>query len=478
MKQLISGIKSLSRVLNNIFGIFSKYFKGLVLLSFFVSSCISRVEDKKSPNFVFVLVDDQGWQHTSVEMMKGKPQTRSDYHYTPNLKKLAQQGIRFSSGYAPAGVCAPSRYSIQYGQTPARLRMTKVGVSTEHIDHTMLSIPKMLKSVNPHYKAAHFGKFHLDVDPSVLGYDLSDGPTRNVDGGFNTVPIAMRYGENVDKDPKKIFSISERAVSFMEQQVEKGNPFYLQISHYATHSDVYSLQETLGKYKKMKKGALHNAAGFAAMTEDLDTGLGIVLDKIEELGIEDNTYIFYMADNGGVPAIPFHKYYENSYNFPLFRGKWDIMEGGVRVPFIVKGPGIRPGSQCDVPVIGYDLLPTIADLSGYTEPLPENIDGGSIKKLLLEDHTDSVERPFGGLVFHSPHTHGRVLDQYPSAIRIGDYKLVIFRKKTKDRRMLFDLTKDIGESENLVDILPELADEMERKLDEYLIGANADIPFR
>ena len=139
-----------------------------------------------NPNFIVILVDDQGWNGTSVQMSDGDPFSKSDYHQTPNIEKLASSGMRFSSAYASAPVCSPSRYSIQFGQTPARLRMIRVGMSTKHINHnTPITIPKQLKRINPNYKAAHFGKWGIDVDPAVLGYDESDGITGNKDGGFD-----------------------------------------------------------------------------------------------------------------------------------------------------------------------------------------------------------------------------------------------------------------------------------------------------
>lgn len=464
-------IKSINRKLFE--AIFKVVFTLNVMLS--MSACTKDVNIPTKPNFVFILVDDQGWEQTSVEMIKGKPQTKSDYYHTPNLERLAEQGMRFTNGYAPAAVCAPTRYSIQFGQTTARLRMTKVGMPTAHIDHSMLSIPKLLKSVDSNYRAAHYGKWHLDIEPSVLGYDDSDGMTRNADGGYGEND---KWGNNFDEDPKKIFSLTKKASDFMEASVNIHKPFYLQISHYAVHAVLFSRHETFEKYDSLPKGKIHDLPIFAAMTENLDTGVGMIMKKIEELGIADNTYIIYMSDNGGVPTIPKRIEYIIGDNFPLRRGKWDLFEGGIRVPFIIKGPGIKENSQSNVPVIGYDLLPTLRDLAGGSCPLPETIDGGSFKDILLNEGEGNIKRPFGGLIFHFPHTHGRILDQYPSAIRVGDYKLVKFRYPDSTRLMLFDLSNDIGESENLTDMLPAKAKELEKEMDDYLISVDANIPFK
>ena len=159
-----------------------KHLTYLVFLSLLLSSCIER-EDY--PNFIFILVDDQGWNGTSVQMMNSDTLSKSDYHETPNLEKLASNGIKFSNAYSAAPVCAPSRYSIQFAKSPARLSLIRVGMNSDHIDHEgMMSIPKALKEINSDYVTAHFGKWGIGSHPKTLGYDQSDGATKNKDGGF------------------------------------------------------------------------------------------------------------------------------------------------------------------------------------------------------------------------------------------------------------------------------------------------------
>jgi arylsulfatase A-like enzyme len=295
------------------------------------------------------LADDQGWNGTSVQMMDSEPLSKSDYHYTPNLEKLSKSGIRFSNAYASAPVCAPSRYSIQFGKTPARLSLIRVGMNTSHIEHDeFISIPKALKKIDNNYVAAHFGKWGIGSIPKTLGYDISDGPTKNKDGAF--VNDKTQWNHVAVKDPKNIFSLTNKAIKFIEENTKENKPFYLQISHYAVHASIQSKQETFLKLQEKTLGAQHINPGFAAMTEDLDEGLGLLLKKINQLGIQDNTYIIYMSDNGSVPNIPGAKKYTKSYNFPLRRGKWDALEGGLRVPLIIAGPGIEPGLESKVPV--------------------------------------------------------------------------------------------------------------------------------
>jgi len=424
------------------------------------------------PNFIFILSDDQGWNGTSVRMDKDREDSRSDYHQTPQLELLARSGMRFSSAYAPSCVCAPTRYSIQFGQTPARLRMTRVGMNTDHIDHSQLSIPKMLKRIDSRYAVAHFGKWHIEANPEDLGYDESDGRTRNSHGGMSKTKWSVF---KVDEDPKLIFSLTRRGIDFMERQTKADRPFYLQISHYATHADIVSRASTLKKYQQSAKGQLHKIPAFAAMTEDLDTGVGMVLDAVRTLGVEDTTYIIYMGDNGAVPKIPPKPpVYTRSYNYPLGRGKWDLMEGGIRVPFIISGPGIEHNSQCDVPVTGCDLLPTISALAGAKQKLPDNLDGGSLTSLLQGRGKGTVKRQNKGLVFHFPHKNGSGLKREHSAIRMGRWKLLRFWDN--HQRMLFDLNNDICEANDLAIQMPEKADELETALTNYLQCVGAEIP--
>ena len=423
-----------------------------------------------SPNFIFILVDDQGWNGTSVQMMNTEPLSKSDYHSTPNLEKLASRGIRFSNAYASAPVCAPSRYSIQFGKTPARMSFIRVGMSSSHINHKeLVSIPKALKKINKEYVAAHFGKWGIGSIPETLGYDYSDGPTKNKDGGF--VNDRTQWNHVSVEDPKNIFSITQKAVVFMEKNTIEKKPFYLQISHYAVHASIQSKKETFLNQAKKPLGAQHINPGFAAMTEDLDKGLGIILDKISQLGIQDNTYVIYMSDNGSVPNIPGAKKYTKSYNYPLKRGKWDALEGGLRVPLVIAGPGIEFGNESQVPVSGSDILPTIKDLAGKSNFKLNEIDGGSFKSILLDPSKLKVKREVDGIFFHVPYKNGIALKRPHSAVRKGDFKLVKFQDNGE--LFLYNLTIDKKESQNLVYHNPKKAKELEKLLMNYLKEVHA-----
>ena len=395
---------------------------------------------------------------------------KSHYFETPNLELLANRGMRFSDAYASAPVCAPSRYSIQFGKTPARLSLIRVGMNTDHIDHEGLtSIPKALKKINNNYRTAHFGKWGMGSDPSVLGYDVSDGPTKNKDGNFDN--NKSQWKNVFKKDPKNIFSLTDRAIKFIVSSQEEKNPFYLQISHYAVHSNIESKEKSFLRLKDKPKGEQQKDLGFAAMTYDLDDGLGILLKKVKELGIEDNTYILYMSDNGSVPNIPGAKKYEKSYNYPLSRGKWDAFEGGIRVPLIIAGPRIKNGSESSIPVSGSDLLPTLIELAGNKSISLSDIDGGSFASILLNKNNKQIKRKVDGIFFHVPYKNGIALKRPHSAVRKGDYKLIKFQDDKSI--LLFNLVKDKKEQLNLVSQKPDLAKDLEKILDNYLVEVSA-----
>ncbi len=433
-----------------------------------------------SPNFVFILSDDQGWPATSVQMHPTREDAKSDYFQTPNLERFARQAMRFSEGYAPAALCSPTRRSLQFGQMPVRQGSRGFGAKYP-TDNTRPTIPRILKSANPRYVAAHFGKWdhRTDLAPEHLGYDESDGNTGNRPGsitsGFDNREKWHKY--TVTEDPKRIFSLTDRGLDFMMRSVNDERPFYLQISHYAVHVTMQTRKATLDKYEQLPRGKKHNVPAFGGMTQDLDVGVGKILDKIDELGIADSTYVIYMADNGAAGWIPPNTkrnlsnpttYEIPSRNEPLRGGKWVTFEGGVRVPFIVRGPGVKANSFCNVPVVGWDILPTIADLVGYKQALPSDIDGGSFRGLLENEGHGSVPRPNPGLVFH------RYNDSYPhTAIRLGDYKLVQFWRE--DKTLLFNLKNDFGETKDLAAAQPEKARELYRQLMAYLVSVESDV---
>jgi arylsulfatase A len=442
----------------------------LLFTSFLLQSIF--VFAQKKPNIILIVTDDQGWTHTSLAMDKNNPDSKSDYIQTPNIEKLGKNGMRFSRGYAASPVCAPSRYAIQFGKTPARIQYTSIiGSYKSDVNHKQLTLAKLLKKGNTNYTTAHFGKWHMEVDPQVFGYDVSDGNTQNMYGSYFTKDKSTKWKGFTHEDPKRIFSVTNRAMEFMTTQVKKNKPFFMQVSHYANHDHLMAKPETLEKFQNLKKGEIHKNAMYAAMSADLDNGIGLLLKKVKELGITDNTYIIYTADNGGIPRFPPNRnQYKTSLNHPLQRGKWDLTEGGIRVPLIISGPGIKKNSQSDKPVVGYDLLPTILDLANNNTEVPETIDGVSFAPILKNKGT--INRKEKGIFFHYPHYNHFGIGEPHSVIIQDDYKLI--KMQASGKTYLFNLKNDKEEQKNLKSIQPKLASILEKSLDNYLKNVNAE----
>ena len=438
----------------------------LLLCLLFAGSSVAGASDK--PNFIVILTDDQSWVGSSAEMIPGDSRTRSDYFRTPNIERLARMGMRFSQGYSPAASCCPTRRAIQTGQVPARHEYNSDRHGWTETYQDQLNIPRMLKAADERYVTGHFGKWDHRYDylsPHEQDYDFSDGYTGNGNGGSKGTG-----GPAATPDPKLIDTITDQALHFITRNHANDRPFYLQLSHYAVHLDIYYNAATLRDVEQNgSPGKKHNMPEFAAMTSDMDAGIGRVLDKLVEIDLLKNTYVVYMSDNGGRTSIPKAPESRVDRNSPLRDGKHSFYEGGIRVPFIVLGPGVKPGSVSDVPVSGIDLLPTLADLAGYPAALPQNIDGGSIRRVLHNDGSGNVRRANPFLVFH------QAVDRTPlSAIRLGDYKLV--KTWEENRLELFDLSHDISEAHDVSGQMSDKTDELHALLTDFLDEVDADQP--
>lgn len=430
---------------------------------------------RPQPNVVLILVDDQGWGATSVQMDDRVPESASDFIRTPHLERLAATGVRFSSGYAPHPNCSPSRYSILTGKSPAKLRATDIpgrfgGVGSFYHGNrlnpptgdcgfkpTDVTLPEWIKKHRPEYAAAHFGKWHVGGGgPKQHGFDASDGATGNAQGNSRD-----------SDDPKQIFGVTRRSNAWMATQVEEGRPFYLQVSHYATHLSMQARPSTLTACNERPAGARHRKTLHAAMSEDLDAGVGQLLAKLDELGIRDDTYVIYVSDNGTYPLPN-----PSNTNGPLHGWKTTVWDGGIRVPFIISGPGISPG-QRDARVVAYDLFPTVCEWLGI-DTLPEGIEGGSLVPALKSADLGAVDRANDFLVFHWPHYQLRKASHPATAIYRDNYKLLKFYETGELR--LYDLHEDLAEVDDLSDEHPETVDELRRTLEAYLESVEAGMP--
>ncbi len=246
--------------------------------------------------------------------------------------------MRFTRGYAPAAICSPTRRSIQFGQTPIRQGDEEFPARYKPGGKAPRSIPQVLKAIDSRYQAAHLGKwdFRAEIAPEQVGYDLSDGDTGNKNGNLVQVKGDKWDEHYLTEDPKKINTLTERAIAFMQKQTSAKVPFYLQLSHYATHANMETKQATLDYFTKKKEGKRHTNPAWAGMLFDLDAGIGAILDQVEKLGIADHTYIFLMADNGATEFLPPvknrldhpSKFKEPMRNYPAARWKMGTVRRG------------------------------------------------------------------------------------------------------------------------------------------------------
>lgn len=441
-----------------------------------VSISVLQAQKQQRPNIILILTDDLGWSCFSSRMDDRLPDSKSDYYETPNIDRLAAQSLRFTRGYAPDPICTPSRRSIQFGQTSIRQGDDSFVAAYAPPESRHKAIPQVLKGIDSRYKAAHFGKWDLraKITPEQLGYDESDGDTGNKNGDISSDREEKWSQFFITDNPKQIDSITYRSIRFMQEQVKTKAPFYLQVSHYATHVNFETRKESYERFSRKPVGNKHNNPAWAGMINDLDAAIGELLKSVDALGIANNTYIFLMADNGAVEFIPPVRnrldppssFTAQMRNYPLRGGKWTLYEGGIRVPFMVRGPGISGGAQTDIPVAGWDLLPTIAELAGQTvQQAPADRDGVSLATLLRNGGKGSLHRTTDDFYFH------RYNNGYPhSAIISGDYKLIKFWKTQKIE--LYNLHNDIGELTDIASREPGKVKELEAKLLRYINQVN------
>ncbi len=373
---------------------------------------VSKAAEKQPPNIVLLFIDDWAWNGTPVPMDEDMANSLMPVLQMPNIERLAREGMRFRNAYA-SPQCSPSRVCVQTGQSSPRSGFTvymndgrqayydEKGyqgfpvvpcVSDMTIDQDTVTIPEALKPLG--YVSAHIGKWHMRGDPGDEGYVLHDGDTDNKPGNTLSDNAKQRLPDDLT-DPKLMFSVTEKAIGFMNEQVEAGQPFYLQISHYAMHEGRECLPATREKYVRhpavqafyerngttaAKVNRKADPAIWLGMGEDLDGRIGAVLDRIKELGIEDNTFVVLVSDNG----------YRHSFlpglKQPHHGAKWWVWQGGIRVPMIVKGPGIKAGSVFEGNVVNYDFLPTFVDWAGGQPEALKDIDGLSLASYMAAQH--------------------------------------------------------------------------------------------
>jgi arylsulfatase A-like enzyme len=430
------------------------------------------------PNVVFLLVDDLGWGDFGCYGAK--------FNETPNIDKLATQGLRFTNAYSACTVCSPSRAAILSGCYPARLHLTdwiaghkqpkaKLAIPDwkMKIDHERVLLPEALKEAG--YATAFFGKWHLmpngqpDFEkhyPTDHGFDINIGGRewgQPKGPGKYFAPFGM---PNLDGKPGDYLtdSLTDEAIAFLDK-TRRDKPFLLYFSYYTVHAPLMAPPDLVAKYTKKARNfdntrnQLLNPAR-AGMVESLDRSVGRLMAKLEEMGVADNTLVFLTGDNGG-------DHPETTGGLREYKGF--SHEGAVREPLIARWPGSIPaGTTCDVPVIGTDFYPTILDLAGLDLRAEQHQDGVSIAPL-LKDSKATIPRD--SLYWHYPHYHRT---KPYGAIRHGDWKLIEFFEDGSVE--LFNLKSDPQEKNDLAKEHPERAAELLGKLTAWRKSVGAQMP--
>jgi arylsulfatase A-like enzyme len=429
--------------------------KTLLALSSWILLLSGPSANAAPPNIVLIFADDLGWKDVGYQ--------GSDFMETPNIDRLAKEGMVFTAGYAAAGNCAPSRACLISGNYTPRHGVYAVDSTDRGPKNEMRLVPipnksglakenvtmaDALKAAG--YTTGIFGKWHLSG---------KDG-TEPVEQGFDVVfQSGGGWSKKEPDNPKGIYSLTKAACEFMEKN--KDRPFFVYLPHYAIHSSLQGRAATLEKFKAKHPGQQHNNALYAACTYDLDDGVGILLQKLADLGLEKNTLVVFTSDNGGT---------QQSSQEPLRGNKGGYYEGGIREPFIVRWPGVtKPGSRCDVPVINVDLFPTFLAAAGAPVSAGKVLDGENLIPLLKGEgplQRQAIFWHFPGYL-NSPVIRGRELDvrtgfrsRPVSVIHKGDWKLHLFieewqldggRAKLAQNNAveLYNLKEDIGERNNL-----------------------------
>lgn len=429
---------------------------------------------QQTPNIVFILADDLGWADLACQGSK--------YYETPNIDRLASQGMRFTTAYTMPN-CAPTRACLMTGKYSPRTGIYTVGTSNRGraydrkfnapenlttLSSAIPTLPEMLRGSG--YLTGLFGKWHLGDEPkhgpSARGFDSAV----RYDGGghfnFESKPDVKH-----PKDQYLTDFLADRGIEFMQRARNENKPFLLVLTHFAVHTPLQAPQDLVDYFKTKRTADSHKNPVYAAMIRKLDESVGRVLDEIEKLGIAGNTLVIFSSDNGG--------FLNSTGNAPLRGGKGMHYEGGVRVPYIARWPAvIKPGTTCDTPIHAIDFAPTVLDLTRQAPPSGNVIDGRSIVPLMKGGADKALaERT---LYWHCPvYLEGKGKDELwrstPGAIiRQGPWKLI--EQFETGKIELYDLASDISESTDLSKKQPQIAAKLLGELHQWRTSVNGAMP--
>jgi len=419
-------------------------------------------------NIVLIVADDMGWNQVGYHGY--------DWYQTPNIDRIARAGLQFRDAYSAAPICSPTRAALMTSKDPARLHLTDYIPGNPHEDKPLVTpqqipclpleettIPEMLRPLG--YVSGHFGKWHLGIDYHYQPGRLFDPASQ----GFDVVFTAKKPEDDLVPPPPDAHStveITENAIKFIEKNRDR--PFFCYVPHNVVHRPLYEEEELIEKYRRKPGSTLpiHNPI-MGAMIERMDTGIGQILDTLDQLKLSEHTVVIFVSDNGGLEAL--------QSQAPLRAGKSTLYEGGIRVPLAVRWPGVvQPGRTTNEPVVTQDLFSTIMEIAGA--PYRKDYADGVSLLPLLRDSAPTLGRE--ALHWHYPHYHhfgGRP----SSAIRVGNYKLIEWYEGTLLNQgpavELFDLANDMGEQHDLAAAKPELARSLRAKLDAWRDGEHAQM---
>ncbi len=457
--------------------------------------CFALAAEKSAPkklNFVFILIDDMGYTDAGCY--------GSTFYETPNIDKLAAQGMRFTNAYTASPVCSPTRASIFTGKHPARLNLTDwiPGLQNVRPQPHKLIPPDFAQQVplseftlaeafkHAGYYTCFVGKWHLGSKPY---YPTGQGFDVNVAGNDKGHPPAGYFSpyhlENLEDGPDREYltdRLTDQAVKFLDDTSDK--PFLLFLSHYAVHTPIQAKQNLIQKYRQKAAGLspseaptfvtersrrvrqVQNDPTYAAMLESVDHSIGEIIKKLQQLGLAENTVVIFTSDNGGLSTASGSP----TSNVPLRAGKGWLYEGGIRVPLIIKWPGtVTPGTVCHEPVISHDFYPTMLEMALLPLRPDQHADGLSLVPLLKQ----SAKLDRNAIYWHYPHYHGS--GNTPSAaVRAGHYKLIEFYDEGQVE--LYNLKNDISEKNNLAAKMPEKTAQLKKMLRDWQKSLDAQMP--
>ncbi len=432
----------------------------------------------KQTNIILIMIDDLGWMDLHCQ--------GNDRLDTPNIDRLASQGMRFTDAYAAAPVCSPTRAAIMTGQSPARLRITnhlpdreqfqpddaklRSAQMLEHLPLQHVTLAERLKGAG--YSTAFMGKWHLSgrgrdgdfaepkLRPEHQGFDVNVGGC-----GFGGPPSYFEPYRIPNIEPRREGEylpdrLADEAMDFI--RANRGKPFFVALWNYTVHWPMQAPQNLVEKYES-RVGPGVKDARYAAMIEAMDAAIGRVIATLDELKLADDTLVIFTSDNGGYGGV--------SDCRPLRASKGYLYEGGIRVPLIVRWPGVvRPGATCRTPIISTDFYPTLLEVAGLAPETDKAIDGESILPTLRQ--TGRLKRR--AIFFHYPNYAWHRSNRLGGAIREGDYKLI--KWYDDDSVELYNLADDLSEKNDLSEKMPQKAADLKRRLQTWLAESEAAMP--